>query len=435
MKKALAKSTFREIRSTFSRFLSIFGIVAVGVGFFSGVKAAAPDMRRTMDNYFDRIGLMDMRIVSTYGFNDGDIAALREINGAQVYPSYFTDLVVHYEDRSPAAARLISLSEPVLSGGLNALTIVEGRLPEKPDECLVSSTKMMGGPKVGDKVVFTDNNGGIPDDMLSVNEYTIVGMSRSAMYIDKTTRGSTSVGNGSIESVYYVPEGNFCVEYNTEVYVRFPELDRYVCYSDEYRDGIDGFADLAEETGERRAKERFAEIKDEANEKLADAEKELADAEDEYNEKIADAEREIADGEAEIAENEQKLIDGEAEIAENEQKLIDGEAEIEENEQKLIDAQAEIAENEQKLIDAQAEIEENEKKLLDGEAEIAENEKKLLDGEAEIAENEKKLLDGEAEIAANEKKLDDAEREYLDGLDKYNSGMEQYEAGLAELKK
>ena len=435
MKKALAKSAFREIRSTLSRFLSIFGIVAIGVGFFAGVKAAAPDMRNTVDDYLDSAKLMDLRLVSTYGFDENDIAAISGLEGSEVYPSYFTDVIARYENRSPAAARLISLGDDILTEKMNRLILVEGRFPENEHECLVNSTKMMGGPSVGNKVVFTDNKGNVPDDMLSVNEYTIVGKAQSSMYIDKTTRGSTSVGNGSIESVYYIPEENFCVEYNTEVYVRLPELDKYNCYSEDYKDRAEDIADIAEEIGKRRAKERFAEIKDEADEKLADAEKELSDAENEYNEKIADAEKEIADGEAEIAENEQKLIDGEAEIAENEQKLLDAEAEIAENEQKLADAEKELADGEKELADGEAEIAENEKKLLDGEKEIAENEQKLLDGEAEIAENEKKLLDAQNEIDENEKKLNDAEKRYKDGLAGYESGLKQYEDGLAEYEK
>lgn len=463
MKKALTKSAFREIRSTLSRFLSIFGIVALGVGFFSGVKAASPDMRATADDHLDGSRLMDLRLVSTYGFDENDIAAVRGIEGAEVYPSYFTDVIAHYEDRSPAAARLIAITGSVLDGDINALQIVDGRLPENEHECVVNSTKMLGGPKIGSTVIFTDNKGAAPEDMLSVNEYTIVGSVRSAMYIDKTTRGSTSVGNGVIESVYYIPESNFCVEYNTEVYLRFPELEQYICYSDEYRDAVDVFADKTEEIGKRRAEERFDDIKREADEKLTDAEKELSDAEDEYNEKIADAEKELSDGEAEIAENEQKLADGEKEIADNERKLTDAQDEIAENEQKLADAkkeladgekeladgEAEIAENERKLAEGEAEIAENEKKLADaekeiadgkrklaeGEAEIAENERKLADAEAEIAENEKKLSDGEKTIAENEQKLADAQKQYDTGLEQYNSGLKQYNDGLAEYEK
>ena len=447
MKNALRKSAYREIRSTLSRFLSIFGIVAIGVGFFSGVKAAAPDMRNTVDDYLDKNRLADLRLVSTYGFNDNDIAAVRAIEGAEVYPSYFTDVIANCEGRSPAAARVVSLGDDLAS--VNVLDLVSGRMPENDRECLVNSSKMKGGPTVGTVVKFTENDGSEPDDMLSVSEYTIVGMVNSPMYIDKTTRGSTSVGNGSIESVYYVPEKNFCVEYNTELYLRIPELDRYVCYSDDYRDAADVYTDKAEEIGKIRAVERYDEIMYEADGKLDDAERELADAQKEYDDKIADGEKEIADGEAEIAENEQKLRDAENEIAENEQKLLDAEAEIADHEQEIIDGEAEIAENEQKLRDAEAEIDGHEQELLDGEAEIAENEQKLRDAEAEIAENEQKLLDGEAEIAENRRKLEDgraeieenrktledAEQQYNDGLAEYEDGLAQYNSGYAAFER
>ena len=378
--------------------------MAIGVGFFSGVKAAAPDMRITHDRNMDACGLYNLRIVSTYGFNDNDVSAVSEINGAEVFTSYFTDLIVHTEGRPAAAGRLIALTDEVLDGKVNAFTVTEGRLPENERECLVDASMMKGGPKVGSTVTFTDNFGAAPDDKLTVNEYTVVGKVISPMYIDKTSRGSTSVGNGSIEAAYYIPEKNFCFDYFTELYVRLPELDRYICYSDDYRDRAGEFADTAEKTGERRAKERFAEIKDEANDKLADAEKEYSDAKAEYDEKIADAEKKIADGEKEIEDGEKKLADGEAEIADNKQKLADGEAEIAENEQKLIDA----------------------------EKEIADNEKKLADAGSEIAENERKLADGEKEIADSEKKLRDAKKAYSDGLAKYEDGLSKYNAGLAE---
>ncbi len=391
-KNVLKKSALREIRSTLSRFLSIFGIVALGVGFFSGVKAASPDMRNTVDDYLDSYRLADMRIVSTYGFDEDDIAAAAAAEGAEVYPSYFVDLVSHCEGRSPAAARLTALNADVLEGRVNALVLTEGRMPANERECVVDSSKMKGGPAVGTVVRFTANDGSDPDDMISVYEYTIVGKVSSPMYIDKTTRGSTTVGNGSIESVYHIPEGNFCQEYHTELYLRFPELGRYVCYSDDYRGASDALADNMEKIGEKRAKERYDDIVSEADEKLADAERELADAQKEYDEKIADGEKELADGEAEIAENEQKLIDAENEIAENEQKLNDGE-----------------------------------KEYADGLAEYNDGLAKYNDG---LAEYEKGL----AEFGENKSKLDAAWEEYNAGAAALEAGKAEYEAGRAQVE-
>ncbi len=468
MKKALTKSAFREIRSTFSRFLSIFGIVALGVGFFSGVKAAAPDMRNTVDNYLDSSDLADIRIVSTYGFDDDDVAAICGISGAEVYPTYFSDLIAHYADRPPAATRLMSFSDFMRNESANSITLTEGRMPENERECLVSSTKMMGGPKVGDTVYFTENNGDSPDDMLTVSEYTIVGTARSAMYIDKTTRGSTNIGSGSIESIYYIPDSNFCQEYYTEVYLRIPKLAELNCYSDEYKDSTDDLKKTAEQVGERRADERFDSIMRKADEKISDAEKKLSDAEKEYNEKIADGERKLADGEREIAENERKLLDGEAEIKENEQKLNDGEKEYSDGLDKYNDGLtkyndglAEYNDGVRQLEEGKAQYEEGKKLVDDGKrrameilgvseltpaiidmyAAISPDMKMLKDGiaaledgERQIAEGEKMLSENKAKLDAGKKELDDAEQKLADARAELDDGWKQLNDGKAELE-
>ena len=49
MKSALFKDIIREIKRTKSRFFSIFAIIALGAGFFSGLKAACPDMLATQE--------------------------------------------------------------------------------------------------------------------------------------------------------------------------------------------------------------------------------------------------------------------------------------------------------------------------------------------------------------------------------------------------
>ena len=69
-KKALKKEFYMEIRRSLGRFLSIFFIVAIGVSFFSGIRAAEPDMRYSGDAYFDAHNMMDMKILSTLGLTE-----------------------------------------------------------------------------------------------------------------------------------------------------------------------------------------------------------------------------------------------------------------------------------------------------------------------------------------------------------------------------
>ena len=94
MKSALQKNTFIEIFKTKSRFLSIFSIVAIGIAFFAGIKNTAPDMKNSADSYFSGSNLAHYRLISTLGFTDEDVAALNSLDGVNVYPGYFTDVLV-----------------------------------------------------------------------------------------------------------------------------------------------------------------------------------------------------------------------------------------------------------------------------------------------------------------------------------------------------
>ena len=384
MKSALLKTTLREIKNTRNRFFSIFSIVALGVGFFSGIKAAPPDMRITADKYFDDTKLMHFRLVSTYGFDENDIDAMRRIEGAEVYPSYFADLLSYSEGVSPEAARVFSM--PADHTLINTITITGGRMPEAPDECIVNASDMNGSRLAeGTKVYFTDGDGENPDDMLSRTEYTVVGSYMSSMYVDKTSYGSTSVGNGSIGNVYYIPAENFCVDYNTEVYLRFPELDSLNTYEDEYEKRTEEITEQLEAIADVRSVERYDEIMKEADEELADAKQELADAEAEANQEIADAEKEIADAKQKLEDAGVEIADAEKEIADAEQKIADAEKELADGEKELADGRKEIDDGYKELADARAEYEK----------EIADAQQKITDAEKEIAENEQKLADGE----------------------------------------
>ncbi len=430
MKSALLKTSLREIKNTRNRFFSIFGIVALGVGFFSGIKAAPPDMRISADKYYDDTKLMDFRLVSTYGFDENDIAALEAVEGAEVYPSYYADLLSYSEGTSPEAARVFSLPED--DSLINTIILTGGRMPEAADECIVNASDMNGSSlSEGTKVYFTDGDGEMPDEMLSRTEYTVVGSYMSSMYIDKTSYGSTSVGNGSIGNVYYIPAENFCVEYNTEVYVRFPELDSLNTYEDEYEARIEELTEQLEAVADIRSVERFDEIMEEADEELSKAKQELADAEEEANAEIADGEKEIADARKKLEEAAVEIADAEAELADGEQKLIDARKELDDGYAELADAKAEyekeIADAEQKIADAEKEIEENEQKLLDGE-------KEYLDGLAEYEDGYEKFLEGKEEYESGLAEYESGKAELDTQYIVWQQGYAEYEAGMAQLE-
>ena len=73
MTKAMWTDLFREIRRSRARFWSLFAIVALGVAFFSGVRASEPDMRISLDRYYDTQSFMDVRVLSDLGMTQEDI--------------------------------------------------------------------------------------------------------------------------------------------------------------------------------------------------------------------------------------------------------------------------------------------------------------------------------------------------------------------------
>ena len=52
MKSNMWKSTFREIKQSFGRFMAIFAITALGVSLFAGLKILEPAMVKTTNEYF-----------------------------------------------------------------------------------------------------------------------------------------------------------------------------------------------------------------------------------------------------------------------------------------------------------------------------------------------------------------------------------------------
>ena len=86
------KDIFREIKISLGRFLSILCIVAIGVAFFAGIKASAPDMKNSADTYFDKYNVQDIQVYSTIGLTKKDVAAIKKIKGVKsVQPSFSMD--------------------------------------------------------------------------------------------------------------------------------------------------------------------------------------------------------------------------------------------------------------------------------------------------------------------------------------------------------
>ena len=433
--RSVTKNIFREIKRTKNRFFSIFTICAIGVGFFSGVRAAGSDMKMTADNYYDDHQLFDLRVMSTFGLTDGDLQALEQTEGiSAVQGSKYSDLVF-INDSKDYNTRVYSWNP---DDKLNRIDLLEGRFPQAENECILNVRKMNGQLSVGDRLTLISPS---EDDEfpLENSEFTVVGLFDTPMYISSTQRGSTTIGDGSLDAFIYIPESNFTQEVYTEIYVQSDGLKELASYSDEYDALRDSISDRLETLGIDRSEIRYEEVIGEAEQKIADGEKDLEKGKTEGQQKLDDAKAElddaakqISDGEKELSEAADKIADGEKQIAEAKQTLADakteideGKTELAENEQKLNDAKQQLDESRQQLDGARNQLDEAKKTLDD-------SKKQLDDGQAEIDGRRSELEAGKTQLEAGKQQLESGRAEYESGKAQYDENLAIYEDGLEQ---
>ena len=356
MKTALLKDGIKEIKNSYKRFISLLLIVLLGVGFFAGIKATSPDMRKTLDTYFDDLDVMDIQVISTLGLTEDDVSSIKQVENVEnAEGSYQTDAIVTIGEEE-VVVKLETITEE-----LNHLNLVEGRMPENANECVVEPNFLAGtGHKVGDTIEINvediTNDDGEQEKVLKNNQVTIVGTVESPLYID-TNRGSTTLGSGMIDYYLYVPKENLNAGIFTNVYLTVAGAKDLETNSDKYLEIIDAVENSLDTISEERREARYNELYDSANSKIEEAQKELDEEREKAEKELEDAQKEIDDGKA-------KIEDGKAEIARNrananyqfslaEQELEDARAELEAGEKEFEtekkNAQEQIASYEEQL--------------------------------------------------------------------------------------
>ena len=308
MKKALFKDSIKEIKNTYKKFISILLMAFLGVGFFSGIRAASPDMLDTLDKYYKEQDVFDIQVISTLGLTDDDVEAISQIeNVEKVDASFETDGIIE-TDNKDTVVKLISLGE------LNKIVLLEGNLPQNDTECVVEedflkATKKKIGDLIDVKIEKIQNDNGDEIDYLKNNQLKIVGIVQSPLYISKD-RGTSNLGVGKINYYLYIPEENVNTEVYTKIYVKVKDLENYITSKDDYKNCVENVKNNIELIKEEREIARKQDLIDVANQKIFEAENEL-------NVQKIDAEKQMQDAEKKLETARIDIVNGEAEIAEN----------------------------------------------------------------------------------------------------------------------
>ena len=442
------KDIFREIKISLGRFLSILCIVAIGVAFFAGIKASAPDMKNSADTYFDKYNVQDIQVYSTIGLTKKDVAAIKKIKGVKsVQPSFSMDTLSQI-DSTQMVIKVISYG---IDQKMNKVRVVEGRMPERENECLVEASsatnKLYGTFHIGDTIKLQSGTDEALSKSLKHTKFKIVGTCYNPNYLSYE-KSSSNIGSGTVNSFIYIQNTNVLKDYYTEVDVCVKGAKDLDCYSDEYFDVVDPVLKKIKKISNKQIDARIQSYQSELDEKKQEATNKFKDAENQFN----DAQNKIDSGLSEIQSNELKLQNSKDQInqgwneyyanlqlLDNIPTLQNAIAQIEESEKKLPEllSQKEQVENGLQQINAEGDL--NTKRTLIQNAidfiDIAlkklENYPDSSDAETiRIKLNEKKeLLQGQLSLIdqAIAKK---AELEAI--LPQIQSGIEQIQAGVAK---
>ena len=282
MKSAFLKELWRTIIRKPGRFLALFGIIALGAGFYAGLRMTCPDMKLAVDHYLDATHSYDLRIVGTMGLSDADGLALEELDAVQdVMMSKQTDVLALFGETT-YATRLHSLPASVQDSTcddgvtvvsddpsyLNRLILAEGRWPRAPGECVLSVDRVSGAEAgIGDTLALTEAAGGL-DDTLAVRELTIVGKAHMPYYVSSAGIDTTTLGSGIIQQIAYVADGTFSDDYPyTDAFVIVEGAADQQYGTPGYNELIDAARGQIDGIEEERCEARLDELTDEMYQK------------------------------------------------------------------------------------------------------------------------------------------------------------------------
>ncbi len=458
--RLLYKLSFTKMRKNIGRFLSVLFIVALGVGFFAGLRETTPDIETTLDNYYDEHNLMDFKIVSTGGLTEDDVTSLKELeNVEKVIPSYSVDVLISGEE-----IRVHAIEEEI-----NNVALKEGRMPEKNNECIADSTKY----QIGDTLTITKES---IEGILTTKEYKVVGLADSPLYLSRQM-GIASIGTGELESFIYVPRENFNYEYYTEIYLTAKGTQGEIAYEDSYEELANILLAELEELAPIRETKRYEEILEEATIEIrkieTEANEEIAKVEEELNSAL----QEINNGRTEIENAKTELNNTENALNKQEKngltEINNARTTWEQNYnlfiatlnnagltidtlQSTLDALNSQIANIEEILNTLPEDDPNyatykatldslniekanletlittKETLESSREEIDTNETNLKE---QIASARKEIASARSEIESNENELDTAYTEYLNGVNALNEQKEEVEREIADAKK
>ena len=434
MKNRITTNTLRTIKKSLPRFLSLIIMSLLGVMVFVGLLATSPDMLITLDNYYDKNNVYDIKILSSMGLIDDDISAIQKINNINnVEGIYSTDILLSNKEDE----YVVNISS--LPHNINNIELVQGKLPTKENEIVfednfIHKTKY----KIGDTIK-------IESDVLNVSELKIVGTIDSPLYFNSTNitqnRGTSSLGTGTVNYYSYVPSSSFDVDYYTYIYLTIKNTKEMVTSKDNYLKEVELITNELENIKSTQETNRYDKI-------YSEALSEIKENEEEANNELKKAKKELDKAKKELDSAKKTLNNTKAQLTTFKKELDKAKKELDTGKKELTKSleannikETEISSS---IIFLEKTINELKQLLTVLDTSTPEYQQysiqlSTLQAQYEgllMLSNTKSTIDnGYKEYEKNYKLYIESNQKYNDGISSYNSGLKEYNKGLKEYNK
>ncbi len=389
-KNVMHKNVRQTISKSLGRYIAIVLIIALGAGMFVGLLTTKTDMVATAQKFTDDTNMFDLRLLNTYGWSKDQVAEIAKLDGiVDAEGGISLDVIGSQDGEAEAVYRLHSIPETV-----NKVYLLGGRMPQKADECLVD------GSHADDSVLGKKFTVSGEDENLVHRTYTVVGYVSTPIYMDMS-RGSTTLGSGTIANYIFIPQTAFQVDYFTEIAVTM--AGDYEVYTDAFDDAMKDLAEQLEPDVTILAHKRFENVKDQAQAGYDEGLKEYQSGVAGYEQAKSDAQKQLDEALAEL-QDAQALLDA-------------GWAEYKDGEIQIYKAQTDID-------NGLAALEQSKVDLADAKAETY----------ALLAKGYDELTASKAQVSAGLAQARDGLARVHDGIVQLEDGLKQIEDGLSQLK-
>ena len=402
-KAALWKDVWRSIAHSKGRFVSIMLLMLLGSFALVGLYVAGPDMRATGEAYFDEYSLADLTVMSDYGLDADDVAALDKTSGAtSIEYGYFKDVTL---SGRTDAIRVMSMPDKV-----SQLELVDGRMPEREGEIAIDANVGADYP-LGSTVTVEEKPSALNDScVLRDAEYTVVGYVHTPEIISIVNMGQSTAGTGSLKGYGVVVDSEFDSDVYMTARMSFEDTASMDPYSNEYRDAVATHKSEVEDLIDGRPEARLATVK-------------------------ADAQEQIDDGQAELDDAQAQLDDAKSQLDDAADQLVDARAQLDDAAAQIADAKGELASSvataQAQLDDAKSQLDDAAPQLTSARAQLEDAAAQIESGEAALSDGQQQLTAAKEELAANEETLAGAKAQLDDAWDAYYAKEAALAAGKA----